>query len=48
LPLIGVKQPAGVAADAAGNLYVSDLGNNQVLKLSAGARSPSVLPVHRP
>ena len=40
----GLKQPAGVAADAAGAIYVSDLGNNQVLKLPAGASSPSVLP----
>jgi serine/threonine-protein kinase len=39
-----VKQPAGVAVDTAGNLYVTDFGNNRVLKLAAGSSTQSVLP----
>jgi serine/threonine-protein kinase len=33
LPLTGVKQPAGLAADGAGNVYVLDAMNFRVLKL---------------
>ena len=35
LPFTGLTNPIGVAVDAAGNLYVSDSGNNRVLKLAA-------------
>jgi serine/threonine-protein kinase len=30
--------------DSAGNLYVTDSGNNRVLKLAAGSATQSVLP----
>jgi len=33
-----------VEVDAAGNVYVTDLGTNRVLKLAAGASSSTVLP----
>jgi serine/threonine-protein kinase len=33
LPFTGLNFPNGVAVDAAGNLYVTDAGNNRVLKL---------------
>jgi DNA-binding beta-propeller fold protein YncE len=36
LPFTGLNSPSGVAVDAVGNLYVSDTGNNRVLKLRAG------------
>jgi serine/threonine protein kinase, bacterial len=44
LPFTGLNGPYGVAVDAAGNLYVADDGNNQVLKLPAGSGAPTVLP----
>ena len=44
LPFTGLNSPAGVAVDAAGNLYVTDEGNNRVLKLAAGSATQSVLP----
>jgi serine/threonine protein kinase, bacterial len=36
LPFTGLHEPHGVAVDAAGNLYVTDFGNNRVVKLPAG------------
>ena len=33
-----------MAVDAAGNLYVTDCGNNRVLKLAAGSSTQTVLP----
>ena len=33
-----------VAADGAGGVYVADSGNNRVMKLTAGASAPTVLP----
>ena len=44
LPFTGLDQPAGVAVDTAGNLYVTDSDNNRVLKLPAGSNTQSVLP----
>ena len=32
----GLTSPSGVAVDSAGNLYIADLGNNRVRKVSAG------------
>jgi serine/threonine protein kinase, bacterial len=36
LPFTGLNKPDGVAVDTAGNLYVTDLSNNRVVKLPAG------------
>jgi serine/threonine protein kinase, bacterial len=36
LPFTGINNPYGVAVDSAGNLYVTDAVNNQVVKLPAG------------
>lgn len=44
LPFSGVSLPTGVAVDAAGNVYVADMGNDQVLKLAPGASTPTSLP----
>jgi serine/threonine protein kinase, bacterial len=44
LPFTGVKNPECVAVDSAGNLYVTDNGNNRVLKLAAGSTTPVELP----
>ena len=38
LPFTGLNHPYGVAVDAAGNVYVTDTGNNRVLKLPAQYR----------
>ncbi len=35
---------AGVAVDAAGNVYVTDSGHNRVVKLAAGSSTQTVLP----
>jgi DNA-binding beta-propeller fold protein YncE len=51
LPFTGLNNPYGVAVDTAGNLYVTDSGNNRVLKLAAGSNTQSVLPftgLHNP
>jgi DNA-binding beta-propeller fold protein YncE len=37
LPLTGLSHPAGVAVDSAGDVYVTDGGNKQVVKLAAGS-----------
>ena len=44
LPLKGFSGASGLAADAAGNVYVADTGNNRVLELAAGANAQEVLP----
>ncbi|MGK8552870.1 serine/threonine-protein kinase, partial [Nocardia gipuzkoensis] len=44
LPFPGVSLPTGVAVDTAGNVYVTDMGNDRVLKLAAGASTPTPLP----
>ena len=36
LPFTGLNNPGGVAVDAASNVYVTDNGNNRVVKLAAG------------
>ncbi|MFY9768397.1 MAG: serine/threonine protein kinase, partial [Mycobacterium sp.] len=40
----GLNSPAGVAVDSAGAVYVTDTGNNRVLKLTADSTTPTVLP----
>jgi serine/threonine-protein kinase len=35
LPFNGLNEPEGVAVDAAGNVYVTDVSTNRVLKLPA-------------
>jgi DNA-binding beta-propeller fold protein YncE len=44
LPFTGLGDPAGVAVDSAGNLYVIDEWNNRVLKLTPGSSAQMVLP----
>ncbi|MFZ3347014.1 MAG: hypothetical protein WA248_18115, partial [Mycobacterium sp.] len=51
LPFTGLNQPVGVAADAVGNLYVTDGyltaagdNNSRVQELAAGSSTPTVLP----
>lgn len=51
LPFTGLNESYGVAVDGAGNLYVTDSGNNRVLELPKGATSQVVLPftgLHNP
>ncbi|WP_328411113.1 serine/threonine-protein kinase PknD [Nocardia sp. NBC_00403] len=44
LPFTGVSLPTDVSVDTAGNVYVSDMGNDRVVKLAAGASTPIPLP----
>ncbi|MFX0579189.1 serine/threonine-protein kinase PknD [Nocardia nepalensis] len=44
LPFTGVTLPTGVAVDTAGNVYVTDMGSDRVMKLAAGASAPTPLP----
>jgi serine/threonine-protein kinase len=44
LPFAGLSNPVGVAVDTVGNVYVTDIGSNRVLKLSAGSSTTTVLP----
>ena len=44
LPFTGLTYPIGVAVDAAGNVYLTDTGNDRVLKLAAGSNEQTVLP----
>ncbi|WP_433684210.1 serine/threonine-protein kinase PknD [Nocardia sp. CA-119907] len=44
LPFTGVSLPTGVAIDTAGNVYVTDMASDRVLKLAAGASAPTPLP----
>ena len=44
LPFTGLNRPYGVAVDTAGNVYVTDVVNNRVLKLAAGSTTQTVLP----
>ncbi|MFD8244416.1 serine/threonine-protein kinase PknD [Nocardia sp. NPDC059691] len=45
LPFTGVSLPTGVAVDPAGNVYVTDMGSDRVLKLAVGASTPTPLPI---
>jgi serine/threonine protein kinase, bacterial len=44
LPFTGLQHPSGVAVDSTGAVYVTDSGNNRILKLAAGSTTPTVLP----
>jgi serine/threonine-protein kinase len=44
LPFTGLTGPEGVAVDAAGNVYVSNVENDRVMKLAAGSTMQTVLP----
>ncbi len=44
LPFTGLTYPSSVAVDAAGNVYVTDTGNDRVVKLAAGSNEQTVLP----
>jgi serine/threonine-protein kinase len=44
LPFTGLSVPVGVAVDAAGDLYVTDAGNNRVLELAAGSATQALPP----
>jgi serine/threonine protein kinase, bacterial len=44
LPFTGVNLPTGVAVDTAGNVYVADMGNDQVLRFAPGAPTATPLP----
>ncbi|WP_330256152.1 serine/threonine-protein kinase PknD [Nocardia sp. NBC_00565] len=44
LPFTGVSLPTDVAVDTAGNVYVTDMGNDRVVKLAAGASTSTPLP----
>jgi serine/threonine-protein kinase len=44
LPFTDLYMLRGVAVDGAGNLYVTDPGNQRVLKLAVGATTQTMLP----
>lgn len=44
LPFTGLTNPSNIAADAAGNVYLTDTWNDRVLKLAAGSSEQTVLP----
>jgi len=44
LPFSDVHLVTGIAVDAVGTAYVTDIGNDRVLRLMAGAAAPTVLP----
>ncbi len=44
MPFTELKDPQGVAVDKAGNLYVTELGTERVLRLAPGASEPTMLP----
>ncbi|WP_156297170.1 serine/threonine-protein kinase PknD [Mycobacterium paragordonae] len=44
LPFTGLNGPLGVAVDVNGNIYVTDSGNNRVVKLAASSTTQTVAP----
>ncbi len=45
LPFTGLDSPEEVTVDAKGDVYVTDTGNNRLLKLAAGSTSQTVIPL---
>lgn len=45
LPFTGLRWPGGVAVDGADNVFISDPSNKRILKLPAGSRDQTVLPL---
>ncbi len=45
LPFTGLENPQRVAVDAKGDVYVTDTGNNRVLKLAAGSTTQTLVPI---
>jgi serine/threonine protein kinase, bacterial len=43
-PRVVTLEPAGVAVDGAGDVYIADSRNDRVLKLAKGSTTPGVLP----
>ncbi|MGH3556959.1 MAG: serine/threonine protein kinase, partial [Mycobacterium sp.] len=43
LPFTGLKDPSGLAADAAGDIYLTD--GSRIVRLTAGSTKQTVLPV---
>ena len=39
-----LKQPYAVAVDGGGDVYVTEIGNNQVVQQAAGSSTQTVLP----
>lgn len=44
IPLVGLKDPWGIAVDASNNIYVADTGDGNVLVDIAGAESTLTVP----
>jgi streptogramin lyase len=44
VPFRDVDYPTGIAADATGDVYITDASNNHVLKLAAGSNAQTILP----
>jgi serine/threonine-protein kinase len=42
----GTSVPWGIVVDTAGDIYVSEHDNNQVLKLAANSNAPTPLPLN--
>lgn len=42
VPVIGLSGPAGVAVDAAGNVFIADTLNNRVVEVPAGIAASAV------
>ncbi len=45
LPFTGLHNPERVVVDAKGDVYVTDTGNNRVLKLAAGSTTQTLVPI---
>jgi serine/threonine-protein kinase len=44
LPFTGLTDPSGVEVDGAGGVYITDSGNNRVVKLAQASGTQTVLP----